>query len=540
VLLETCQRENQSLLDTQGRVATWNAGAKNIKQYEPHEIIGLHFSTFYGKEDLEAQKPAKELEICLRDGRVEDEGWRYRKDGTRFWANVIITAVYEDGVHVGFSKVTRDLTERKAQETRLIAAYEESAKLKSDFLANMSHEIRTPMHGVVSACTLLKDTVLTEEQLDLVNIMDESGQVLLQVINDILDYSKLASGNFSINSDVVGISNIITSVVRTTQTTLSPAVHFELFMDPNLPNSVQGDPLRFRQVLQNLIGNAAKFTERGYVRVHCRAISQDDDNVTLLTEVIDTGIGVSDISADHLFTPFHQSDNSTKKRFKGTGLGLSISKSLAELMGGQIGFKPNPERQGSNFWFTANFLKIKSLEQITGFNDRLTTSMLSPSVTPPVVDPMDTLKVIAPKKRILLAEDNPTNQKVMLKMLRILGFAHIDTCTDGAQAVSAVLAKHNRPPGDYVSPNLAINNYDMILMDINMPFVDGHDATRQLREAGVRTPIIAMTAYALKGDREMCLEKGLDDYIPKPVERMALVKTLVKWLVRPQPARAGS
>ena len=314
------------LLDIKGNVATWNTGAELNKGYTRDEIVGKHFSIFYGKEDLEIRKPEMELEICLREGRVEDEGWRYRKDGTRFWANVIITAIYKDGVHVGFGKVTRDLTERKAAESRLIAAYEESEKLKSEFLANMSHEIRTPMHGMLSACTLLLDTPLTEKQRDIANIMDESGQVLLQVINDILDYSKLASGSFSINSDIVGVASIITSVVRSAQTTLQPSVHFELLLASDLPKSAQGDPLRYRQIVQNIVGNAAKFTERGSIRVHATLSEETEDSYTILTEVTDTGIGIPVTATKGLFTPFTQFDTTTKKRYKGTGLGLSIAK----------------------------------------------------------------------------------------------------------------------------------------------------------------------------------------------------------------------
>jgi len=177
------------LLDTRGYVATWNIGAELLKGYKREDIIGQHFSNFYGQDDLQAGKPEAELMTCLRQGRVEDEGWRYRKDGSKFWANVVITAIYRDGVHVGFGKVTRDLTERRENELRLISAYEESSKLKNDFLANVSHEIRTPMHGLLSACGLLLETRLSEDQRETANIISESGQVLLGVINSILDYS---------------------------------------------------------------------------------------------------------------------------------------------------------------------------------------------------------------------------------------------------------------------------------------------------------------------------------------------------------------
>ncbi|KAK3984640.1 hypothetical protein QBC44DRAFT_345889 [Cladorrhinum sp. PSN332] len=508
------------LLDTTGRIATWNTGAQLLKGYSQEEIVGKHFSVFYGKDDLNAKKPEMELEICMRDGRVEDEGWRYRKDGSRFWANVIITAVYKDGVHVGFGKVTRDLTERKSAESRLIAAYEESEKLKSDFLANMSHEIRTPMHGMLSACALLLDTPLTRGQRDIVGIMDESGQVLLSVINDILDYSKLASGSFSIHSDLVGITSIVTSVVRSVQTTLPPTVHFELFLAPDLPKSVQGDPLRYRQILQNIVGNAAKFTEKGNIRVRVSVEQDDHDSYMVLTEVTDTGIGIPETASAGLFTPFTQFDATSTKRYKGTGLGLSIAKSLTELMGGRIGYRPNPERQGSIFWFTARFKKIKSLQQIQDWKsrsiDKNGTILSLPDTQ--VVELQSHLQKSANLKSLLLVEDNVINQKVMLGLLRSLGFKNTALASNGAEAVKMVTSK---PAA-----------YDLVLMDISMPVMDGNEASKRIREVGINVPIVAMTAYALKGDKERCLEYGMNDYIPKPVDKKHLVRILSRWLLR--------
>ncbi|KAK3365519.1 hypothetical protein B0T24DRAFT_391945 [Lasiosphaeria ovina] len=507
------------LLDTNGRIATWNTGAELLKGYKRDEIIGQHFSVFYGKEDLDIGKPGMELEICLREGRVEDEGWRYKKDGTRFWANVTITAVYKDGVHVGFGKVTRDLSEHKSAESRLIRAYEESEKLKSDFLANMSHEIRTPMHGILSACSLLIDNPLSERQRDIVNIMDESGQVLLQVINDILDYSKLASGSFSITSDIVGVSSIVASVVRSVQATLPPAVHFELFLSPELPKSVQGDPLRYRQILQNIISNAAKFTEKGSIRVRATVQEEDEKSYLILTEVTDTGIGIPEHATASLFTPFTQYDITTTKRYKGTGLGLSIARSLAELMEGRIGYRPNPDRHGSIFWFTARFKKIKSLEQIKNWQQRGFNPDGSPLEVPSADAParVSELADSASTKTLLLVEDNVINQKVMLGLLRSLGFKNTALASNGAEAVNMVCGK---PAA-----------YDLVLMDINMPILDGHEAATRIREHGIRVPIVAMTAYALKGDRERCLEHGMDDYIPKPVDKKNLIKTLARWLL---------
>lgn len=506
------------LLDTRGNVATWNTGAEVLKGYRRKEVIGKHFSMFYGEDDLRAGKPEKKLEICLREGRVEDQGWRYRKDGTRFWASVVITAVYRNGVHVGFGKVTRDLTEWKQSELRLIAAYEESTKLKNDFLANMSHEIRTPMHGMLSACSLLLDAPLTPEQRETAGIIEESGHVLRQVINDILDYSKLASGGFSINSDTVAVSDIMSSVVRSAQTTLQPGVSLGLTLAPDLPKSARGDPLRLRQIVQNIVGNAAKFTEKGSITLHTSLVAEDDDTYTVQTEVCDSGPGVSEEDALHLFQPFTQVDTTITKRYKGTGLGLSIAKSLTELMGGKIGYRPRDKGTGSVFWFSAKLDKIKG-------DAKAEVEAGSGKTAPPpagfedVDEPARRLRKVAPTKRILAAEDNAINQKVLVGILRSFGFRDVTLVPDGAQAVSEV-ANSAEP-------------YDLVLMDISMPVMDGFKATAEIKRKGILPPIVAMTAYALKGDREQCMECGMDDYVAKPVNRRLLAKTLLKWLSLP-------
>ncbi|KAI5457650.1 hypothetical protein BGZ63DRAFT_427685 [Mariannaea sp. PMI_226] len=508
------------LLDTRGSVMTWNKGAELMKGYKKEEIVGKHFSTFYGEEDIRSRKPERELEICLREGRVEDEGWRYRRDGSRFWANVVITAIYDkNGIHVGFGKVTRNLTERKEAELRLIAAYEESTKLKNDFLANISHEIRTPMHGMLSACSLLLDGALTEEQRETANIIEESGRILLQVINDILDYSKLVAGSFSIHNDKVDISSVVSSVVRSVQTTLTPGVSIKLNVAPDVPPLAQGDPLRCRQIADNIVGNAGKFTDEGTISVKVSLVDEDTTAYKILTEVVDTGHGVSEDAAQKLFKPFTQCDTTYQKRRQGTGLGLSIAKSLAELMDGDVGYKANPECEGSIFWFSVQLKKLKSLERVRTLDDHEKESR-EPSPHHALEHDAATqwshLQQIAPKTRILAAEDNIINQKVLVGMLHAFGFKHVTVVSDGAQAVSAL--------------SNALHAFDLILMDISMPVMNGYEATMCLRERGVGLPIIAMTAYALKGDMERCLEKGLDDYIAKPVNRQLLMRLLLKWL----------
>jgi len=485
------------MLDSTGHIATWNTGAGILKQYKANEIIGKHFSTFYSKADRDARIPEMELEVAIRDGKFEDSGWRYRKDGSKFWANVVITPTYDNDVLVGFTKVTRDMTERHQAEERLIEEYEEASKLKSQFLANMSHEIRSPMHGMLSAVTLLIETGLDEEQRELAAIIEDSGSILLQVINDILDYSKLSSGVFQMSKIDMSITDTVNAVTRSTLTGVKPGLALESEVDPNLPSLVKGDPLRLRQVLQNLLVNAVKFTEVGSIKVKVGIVKEQETSVEVLAEVIDTGVGVPPQAVDLLFTPFTQVDNSVTKKYKGTGLGLSISKSLVELMGGTIGYRPNRNGIGSTFWFTVRLEKSKTIESRPADNGIVPTIMKATA-----------------GKNVLLVEDNPVNQKVMHKTLSKLGFQNVDIADDGRQGVDTF---HK-------------GRYDLVIMDVSMPVLDGVAATKEIRESESNTPIIAMTANALKGDEERFINAGMSDYIAKPVDRRLLTNLLVKWL----------
>jgi osomolarity two-component system sensor histidine kinase TcsA len=508
ILVDTVKDYAIFMLDSGGHVLTWNSGAAILKGYSSDEIIGRHFSIFYGEDDRVVNKPGKELELCLREGRVEDEGWRYRKDGSRFWANVMISPVYHCGRHIGFAKVTRDLTERKAAEARLISAFEETSKLKSDFLANMSHEIRTPMHGMLLAITMLTGTSLDPKQREYASIIEDTGSTLLQVINDVLDYSKLSSGTFSITPDVLDMEEVIGAVVRNCRSALKPGVEMEISIQEGFPKPVKGDPLRYRQIIQNLVGNAVKFTEHGSVKVRTTFTEDNDgeeDSYEITTEVIDTGIGVPEDAVSALFTPFSRFADSNRKRYQGTGLGLSICKSLAELMDGTVGFHTNPEGQGSVFWLTTKMGRIENSQ----LESRRT--QLGPSP-----DPSAEIKKIAPRKQLLLVEDNILNQTIMLKLLNVIGFERVDTAWDGAEAVRLVKQKPL--------------SYNAVLMDINMPVMDGVDATVAIRKMGMDVPIIAMTGNALKGDAETYLAKGMNDYIAKPVHRQHLIRVLLKWI----------
>ncbi|KAE8374184.1 hypothetical protein BDV26DRAFT_270512 [Aspergillus bertholletiae] len=509
ILVDTIKDYAIFMLDTQGNITTWNPGAAIMKGYAASDIIGKHFSVFYGPEDRKNNKPGRGLAVCLRDGRMEDEGWRYRHDGSRFWANVMITPIYEFGRHVGFVKVTRDLTERKAAEGRLIAAFEESSRLKTDFLANMSHEIRTPMNGMLLALSMLTDTELNCTQREYASIIEDSTSILLQIINDILDYSKLSSGSFSLTSDVVDVDTVVSAVVRNCKSCLKPGVSLSYLIPPDFPRALRGDPLRYRQVLQNLVGNAVKFTEKGNVKISTSFTidAQDPTMYIISTEVVDSGVGVPESAINTLFTPFTRFADSTNRRYQGTGLGLSICKSLAELMNGSVGYRPNPDGPGSVFWFTAKMGRMDTRPPIKRSSAPRTNS--SESL-------MKKMREVAPRKHILLVEDNLVNHMVMLKLLQSFGFERIDAAWDGAEAVKLV----KQTP----------LSYDVVLMDISMPVLDGLEATSQIRSMGVDVPIIALTGNALKGDAETYLAKGMDDYLGKPVHRNQLLQVLWKWL----------
>jgi osomolarity two-component system, sensor histidine kinase TcsA len=489
------------LLDPTGHVATWNSGARILKQYLPHEIIGKHFRCFYSQDAVDACIPEMELEIAVAEGKFEDSGWRYRKDGSSFWANVVITPTFnDDGILIGFTKVTRDMTERHLADAQMVADYEEASKLKSQFLANMSHEIRSPMHGMLSAVTLLTETGLDTEQRDLAGIIEESGSILLQVINDILDYSKLSSGVFQMNPTDLCIRETVQAVIRSTLTGLKQGIELRYNVDPAIPEKLNGDPLRLRQVLQNIIGNAVKFTESGTIDIDVHLLAETASTVEIMTEISDTGVGIPAAAAKTLFTPFTQLDNSATKRFKGTGLGLSICKSLVELMHGTIGFRANTPLPGSTFYFTVTMSRAL----------QLSTPLL-------IKQPTFPLPLATTAKRLLLVDDNPINQKVMVKMLKMFGFTTVDIASDGRQGVDSYLDQEK-------------GHHDLVIMDVSMPVLDGVAATQEIRYSGSSVPIIAMTANALKGDAEAFIAAGMNDYIAKPVDRTLLVGLLLKWL----------
>lgn len=354
LLVESVRDYAIFVLDATGHVITWNPGAARLKGYKAEEIIGRHFSTFYPQEDVAAGKPAWELEVAEEEGRIEDEGWRVRKDGTLFWANVVITALRDpDGRLVGFAKVTRDLTERRNAELRAIenarrlAEVEAANRAKSEFLAAMSHELRTPLNAIGGYVDLLLLGVrgpLSDNQREDLQRVRRSQQHLLAIINDLLNFSRLEAGR--VNYDIV--QTPVAPLVDEVCTMVEPqaaGAGIELRWEPCSDRIALADRAKVGQILLNLLTNAIKFTpEGGSITVSCLA----EPSSTVHIRVRDTGIGIAEDQLESIFEPFVQVGRSLSSSHEGTGLGLAISRDLARGMDGDLTVRSVPGK-GSTF-----------------------------------------------------------------------------------------------------------------------------------------------------------------------------------------------
>jgi PAS domain S-box-containing protein len=342
------------MLDPDGRIMTWNLGAERIKGYRPADIIGKPYATFFPPEDVAAGRPRALLQRALDEGHVEDEGWRVRQDGTRFWANAVISAVRDpQGNLVGFGKVTRDLTERKRAEEQvqqLVKSLKEADQLKDQFLSILSHELRTPINAIMGFGSILEDELagpLNPKQHHYIGKIMSGADTLLGLVSDLLDMSRMQAGKFVLDPGDMAFQDVAAEVLATLAP-LAELKHQRLVneVEPGLPR-FQADARRLTQVLVNLVNNAIKFTpEHGTIRVRARA-----EGANLLAEVEDTGIGIAAEDVPKLFQRFGQLDMSRTRSASGTGLGLSIAKALVEAHGGQIGVRA-VAGEGSTFWFT--------------------------------------------------------------------------------------------------------------------------------------------------------------------------------------------
>jgi PAS domain S-box-containing protein len=512
------------VLDPSGKVATWNPGAERLKGYTAAEIVGQHFSTFYPDDERRQLRCAQELATAKSDGRFEEEGWRVRKDGSTFWANVVITPIRDGhGTLVGFAKVTRDLTERRQHEDERLALArteearrvaeenqeraravaedlreardkaEEATRLKDEFLATVGHELRTPLSAMLGWGRMLQNGLLdptkTARAIDSIvrNAVAQS-----QIIDDLLDVSRIISGQLRLDLDVIDVAEVVSSSVDVVRAAAdAKGVELQTVINPEA-GSIRGDSGRLQQVMWNLLNNAVKFTPRGG-RVYL-TLRRVDSKVEI--EVADTGRGITPEFLPRIFERFSQQEGSNSRKAGGLGLGLAIVKHLVELHGGTVAVHSDGEGTGTTFIVRLPLVPLRA-------------SLPGPASA---AAPFEQIAYPSELRRlkVLVLDDEPDARQLVQSVLEA-GGAIVKTAASVAEALELI---PREPP-------------DVIVSDIGMPELDGYDFIRRLRllprQEGGRIPAVALTAYARAEDRRKALLAGFQNHASKPVDPQELV-----------------
>ncbi|MFT6149418.1 MAG: PAS domain S-box-containing protein [Saprospiraceae bacterium] len=483
-----------------------NRAFVEMSGYEEYEVQKKGFGIFVGEETdrIEVQGIAD----AFRDFEsIKSELIFYRKDGTPYWVGISIVPLKDkNGKTTHFVSIQRDITERKEAEQDLIEAREaaEQARLaESQFLANMSHEIRTPMNAVIGMTHLLMDENLSPKQLDYINALKFSADSLMGIISDILDLSKIGAGKLDFEQKQFNLYELLNSLQKAFKFKLKQKeLNVEFILNENVDNDVVGDPTRLNQILTNLLGNSEKFTLEGEIGVRMKILEEDSTKYLLKFEVYDTGIGIEPNKLELVFENFKQANSQIHRKFGGTGLGLPIVKNLVELQGGSI-WVDSEIGKGTTFSFILPFTNSGIRSQASNLEEDVMGQLLNDEV-------LRTAKV-------LIAEDNPMNQKLISEIMRKWK-VNFEIASDGQIALDKLTEKV----------------YDIILMDVNMPKMSGYEAAESIRNdcfnLNHKTPMIALTAAALQSEKEKVFDSGMNEFVSKPFVPAHLKKVMIRLL----------
>ena len=486
------------MLDPEGRVLSWNTGAERIQGYHAEEIVGQHFSRFYPEEDVINGKIQRDMEAVIANGRFEDEGWRVRKDGSSFWANVVYTAIRDQRGNLrGFAKLTRDLTERRQVEAALTdakSAAEKANLAKSNFLSSMSHELRSPLNAILGFAQLMESDSPppTPSQTASIEQILQGGWYLLELINEILDLAVIESGRLSLSLEPVSLAEVMLECQAMIEPQAQKRGIQMSFPQFDIPYFVKADRTRVKQVLINLLSNAIKYNQTGgTVVVECSASAEGRIRVS----VIDTGAGLPAEKLAQLFQPFNRLGQEASAE-EGTGIGLVVTKRLVELMGGVIGVE-STIGVGSVFW----------IELITAATPQIVAGIAEST---PVAQAQ--VNNDAPLRTVLYVEDNHANLKLVEQLIARRPDLRLLSAADGHLGIE--IARAFQP--------------EVILMDINLPGISGIEALKILREdpATAHIPVVALSANAIPSDIVKGLEAGFFRYLTKPIKVNEFLSTL--------------
>lgn len=488
---------SMAIANKDGKIEWVNEGFERLTGFSQQEVVETYGDMLL-RNNLSGLNPRSPHFKTLTEEKksVRYESKNYTKEGRELWVLTTITPILSpDGEIQKIIAIDSDINERKEVEFELIIAKQKAEKLartKEEFLANMSHEIRTPMNAIIGMAELLAETNLDHKQREYLNSMQFASENLLTLINDVLDLAKMEAGEMTFENIAFDIRQLLDSIAGMLHFRINEKkLEFKYKLDDTVPEQIKGDPTRLNQILLNLLSNAIKFTEKGEVALNVKTLEKKDKKLKLQFDVTDTGIGIPKSKHKSIFESFKQGESETTRRYGGTGLGLSIVKKLVEFQGGKLGIDSELGK-GSTFSVVLDFDIYKPSKASTSEPKKESSSnnMLT-------------------DVNVLVVEDNELNQVLAIEFLNKAG-AKSEIANNGAEAVEMIGAK----------------NYDIVLMDIQMPEMDGYEASKKIRSEGNQIPIIAMTAHAFQGEREKCLSAGMDDYLTKPIRFEKMVEIM--------------